>query len=82
MNHLGVWAKDLNPTRAKLLAGGNCIRHPRGAQFIDLPNGLRLEFIDDPAGPELPAAGSHPLLCGQRASWNSWPRLVHEDVWC
>jgi hypothetical protein len=55
VNHLGVWAKDLNPTRAKLLAAGIASAIP-GAQFIDLPNGLRLEFIDDPAGPELPAA--------------------------
>jgi predicted enzyme related to lactoylglutathione lyase len=26
------------------------------AQFIDLPNAVRLEFIDDPGGPEAPAA--------------------------
>src|SRR5687767_12569129 len=55
VNHLGIWAKDLNPTRAKLLAAGIQSAMP-GAQFIDLPNGLRLEFIDDPAGPEAPAA--------------------------
>jgi hypothetical protein len=55
VNHLGIWAKDLNPTRAKLLAAGITSATP-GNQFIDLPNGLRLEFIDDPAGPELPAA--------------------------
>jgi uncharacterized glyoxalase superfamily protein PhnB len=55
VNHLGIWAKDLDPTRAKLLAAGIASATPK-AQFIDLPNGLRLEFIDDPAGPELPAA--------------------------
>jgi len=55
VNHLGIWAKDLDPTRAKLLAAGIPSAMPK-AQFIDLPNGLRLEFIDDPAGPELPAA--------------------------
>jgi uncharacterized glyoxalase superfamily protein PhnB len=54
VNHLGIWAKDLNPTRAKLTAAG--IQTAAGAQFVDLPNGLRLEFIDDPAGPEAPAA--------------------------
>jgi len=55
VNHLGIWAKDLDPTRAKLLAAGIPSAMPK-AQFIDLPNGLRLEFIDDPAGSELPAA--------------------------
>ena len=55
VNHLGIWAKDLKPTRAKLLAAGIASAIPT-AQFIDLPDGLRLEFIDDPAGPELPAA--------------------------
>jgi hypothetical protein len=55
VNHLGIWAKDLNPTRAKLLAAGIASATP-GNQFIDLPNGLRLEFIDDPAGPEQPSA--------------------------
>jgi len=55
VNHLGIWAKDLDPTRANLLAAGIPSAMPK-AQFIDLPNGLRLEFIDDPAGPELPAA--------------------------
>jgi len=55
VNHLGIWARDLNPVRAKLLAAGITSATP-AAQFIDLPNGLRLEFIDDPAGPELPAA--------------------------
>src|SRR5215813_624528 len=54
VNHLGIWAKDLDPTRAKLTAAG--IQTAPKAQFIDLPNSLRLEFIDDPAGPELPAA--------------------------
>ncbi|HZI52024.1 MAG TPA: hypothetical protein VFE29_09385 [Terriglobia bacterium] len=55
INHLGIWAKDLNPTRAKLLAAGVQNATP-ASQFVDLPNGLRLEFIDDPAGPEAPAA--------------------------
>jgi len=54
VNHLGIWAKDLDPTRAKLTAAG--IQAASKAQFIDLPNALRLEFIDDPAGPEAPAA--------------------------
>src|SRR5262245_6262732 len=54
VNHLGIWAKDLDPTRAKLTAAG--IQTAPKAQFIDLPNALRLEFIDDPAGPEAPAA--------------------------
>ena len=54
INHLGIWAKDLDPTRAKLTAAG--IQTAPKAQFIDLPNALRLEFIDDPAGPETPAA--------------------------
>ena len=54
VNHLGIWAKDLEPTRAKLTEAG--IKTAPKAQFIDLPNALRLEFIDDPAGPETPAA--------------------------
>jgi len=53
VNHLGIWAKDLDPTRAKLTAAG--IQAAPKAQFIDLPNGLRLEFIDDSAGPDTPA---------------------------
>jgi predicted enzyme related to lactoylglutathione lyase len=54
INHLGIWGKDLDTTRAKLTAAG--IQTAPKAQFIDLPNGLRLEFIDDPAGPESPSA--------------------------
>jgi predicted enzyme related to lactoylglutathione lyase len=54
INHLGIWAKDLDPIRAKLTAAG--IQTAPKAQFIDLPNALRLEFIDDPAGPDAPAA--------------------------
>ena len=54
VNHLGIWAKDLDPTRAKLTAAG--IQTAPKAQFINLPNALRLEFIDDPAGPDAPAA--------------------------
>src|SRR6188768_2156080 len=41
VNHLGIWAKDLDPTRAKLLAAGIASAIPT-AQFIDLPDGLRL----------------------------------------
>src|SRR5678815_2316271 len=55
VNHLGIWGKDLNTTRAKLLAAGIQSATPN-AQFIDLPNGLRLEFIDDPMGPDAPSA--------------------------
>ena len=58
VNHLGIWAKDLNPTRAKLTAAG--INTAPAAQFVDMPiapnQNLRLEFIDDPNGPEAPAA--------------------------
>jgi predicted enzyme related to lactoylglutathione lyase len=54
VNHLGIWARDLDPIRAKLTAAG--IQTAPKAQFIDLPNALRLEFIDDPAGPDAPAA--------------------------
>ena len=54
VNHLGIWAKDLDPTRAKLTAAG--VQTAPKAQFVDLPNALRLEFIDDPAGPDAPAA--------------------------
>jgi predicted enzyme related to lactoylglutathione lyase len=54
VNHLGIWAKDLDPIRAKLTAAG--IQTAPKAQFVDLPNALRLEFIDDPAGPDAPAA--------------------------
>jgi predicted enzyme related to lactoylglutathione lyase len=54
VNHLGIWAKDLDPIRAKLTAAG--IQTAPKAQFINLPDGLRLEFIDDPNGPDAPAA--------------------------
>src|ERR1051326_190156 len=54
INHLGIWGKDLDSTRAKLTAAG--IQTAPKAQFIDLPNALRLEFIDDPAGPDVPSA--------------------------
>src|SRR5215471_7909776 len=54
INHLGIWGKDLDTTRAKLTAAG--IQTAPKAQFIDLPNALRLEFIDDPAGPDVPSA--------------------------
>ena len=54
INHLGIWGKDLDTTRAKLTSAG--IQTAPKAQFIDLPDALRLEFIDDPAGPEVPSA--------------------------
>jgi len=59
VNHLGIWAKDLDPTRAKLTAAG--IQTAPKAQFVNLPDGLRLEFIDDAMGPEAPAA--HHIHC-------------------
>ncbi len=59
VNHLGIWAKDLDPTRAKLTAAG--IQTAPKAQFVNLPDGVRLEFIDDPMGPEAPAA--HHIHC-------------------
>lgn len=66
VNHLGIWAKDLDPTRAKLTAAG--IMTAPKAQFIDLPNALRLEFIDDPAGPDAPAAHHiHYFVANQQA---------------
>src|SRR4029434_7947716 len=43
INHLGMLAKEQNPTRAKLLAAGVQNATP-GSQFVDLPNALRLEF--------------------------------------
>jgi hypothetical protein len=55
VNHLGIWGKDLNATRSKLLAAGVASATPN-AQFIDLPNALRLEFIDDAMGPDAPSA--------------------------
>jgi predicted enzyme related to lactoylglutathione lyase len=54
VNHLGIWGKDLDSTRAKLTAAG--IQTAPKAQFIDLPNAVRLEFIDDPNGPDAPSA--------------------------
>jgi hypothetical protein len=54
VNHFGVWGRDLDTTRAKLTEAG--IKAAPKAQFIDLPNGVRLEFIDDPAGPDVPSA--------------------------
>jgi predicted enzyme related to lactoylglutathione lyase len=54
VNHFGIWGKDLDTTRAKLTAAG--IPAMPKAQFIDLPNGVRLEFIDDPMGPDAPSA--------------------------
>jgi predicted enzyme related to lactoylglutathione lyase len=66
VNHLGIWAKDLDPIRAKLTAAG--IPTMPKAQFIDLPNALRLEFIDDPAGPDAPAAHHiHYFVASQEA---------------
>lgn len=70
VNHLGIWAKDLEPTRAKLTAAG--IQTAPKAQFIDLPNALRLEFIDDPAGPEAPAAHHiHYFVANQQDGLNA-----------
>src|SRR4030095_1719015 len=66
VNHLGIWGKDLNTTRAKLLAAGVMSATP-GAQFIDLPNGLRLEFIDDPMGPDTPSAHHIHYFVGAQA---------------
>jgi predicted enzyme related to lactoylglutathione lyase len=54
VNHFGIWGKDLDTTRARLTAAG--IPTMPKAQFIDLPNGVRLEFIDDPMGPDAPSA--------------------------
>jgi len=54
VDHLGIWAKDLDPTRAKLTAAG--IQTAPKAQFVNLPDGVRLEFVDDPAGPDVPTA--------------------------
>jgi hypothetical protein len=66
INHLGIWAKDLDPTRAKLTAAG--VQTAPKAQFVDLPNALRLEFIDDPAGPDAPAAHHiHYFVASQQA---------------
>src|SRR5678816_4296878 len=70
VNHLGIWAKDLEPTRAKLTAAG--IQTMPKAQFIDLPNALRLEFIDDPAGPDAPAAHHiHYFVANQQDGLNA-----------
>jgi predicted enzyme related to lactoylglutathione lyase len=70
INHLGIWAKDLEPTRAKLTAAG--IPTMPKAQFIDLPNALRLEFIDDPAGPDAPAAHHiHYFVASQQDGLNA-----------
>jgi len=59
VNHLGIWAKDLDPVRAKLTAAG--LQTAPKAPFVNLPDGLRLEFIDDPNGPDAPAA--HHIHC-------------------
>src|SRR5262245_11729402 len=70
VNHLGIWAKDLDPTRAKLTAAG--IQAAPKAQFIDLPNALRLEFIDDPMGPDAPAAHHiHYFVANQQDGLNA-----------
>ncbi|HEX5000300.1 MAG TPA: VOC family protein [Terriglobia bacterium] len=59
VNHLGIWGKDLESVRTKLNDAG--IVTQAKAQFINLPNGLRLEFIDDPMGPDMPSA--HHIHC-------------------
>ncbi len=51
-DHLGIWSKDLKPLRAKLGTAGI----DASGQFVNLPDGVKLEFIEDPAGPEGPAA--------------------------
>jgi len=77
VNHLGIWAKDLDPTRAKLTAAG--IMAAPKAQFIDLPNALRLEFIDDPNGPEAPAAHHiHYFVANQQDGLNARAWYVKE----
>ncbi len=77
VNHLGIWAKDLDPTRAKLTAAG--IQAAPKAQFIDLPNALRLEFIDDPNGPEMPAAHHiHYFVASQQDGVNARAWYVKE----
>jgi predicted enzyme related to lactoylglutathione lyase len=70
INHLGIWAKDLEPIRAKLTAAG--VQTAPKAQFVDLPNALRLEFIDDPAGPDAPAAHHiHYFVANQQDGLNA-----------
>jgi predicted enzyme related to lactoylglutathione lyase len=70
VNHLGIWGKDLDATRAKLTAAG--IQAAPKAQFIDLPNALRLEFIDDPAGPDAPSAHHiHYFVANQQDGLNA-----------
>jgi predicted enzyme related to lactoylglutathione lyase len=67
VNHLGIWAKDLNPVRAKLTAAGVKVQSP---QFADLPNELRLELIDDPMGPEAPSAHHIHYFIGAQSDGN------------
>jgi predicted enzyme related to lactoylglutathione lyase len=68
VNHFGIWGKDLNTTREKLKAIG--VQNP--AQFVDLPNGVRLEFIDDPAGPDVPSAHHiHYFVANQQDGLNA-----------
>src|SRR5262249_30250927 len=70
VNHLGFWGKDLDSTRAKLTTAG--IQTAPKAQFIDLPNALRLEFIDDPNGPDTPAAHHiHYFVANQQDGMNA-----------
>ena len=64
VNRLGIWAKDLDPIRARLTAAG--IPTAPKAQFIDLPNALRLEFIDDPARPDPAAHHIHYFVANQQ----------------
>src|ERR1051325_4220379 len=42
-DHLGIWSKDLKPLRAKLMAAGV----DASGQFVNLPDGVKLEFIED-----------------------------------
>jgi len=66
VNHLGIWGNNLNATREKLTAAG--VQAAPNAQFIDLPDALRLEFIDDPMGPDAPSAHHiHYFVASQQA---------------
>ena len=70
VNHVGIWGRDLESTRTKLNEAG--IKTAPKAQFIDLPNSLRLEFIDDPAGPQMPAVHHiHYFVASQQDGLNA-----------
>ena len=52
VDHVGFWGKreSLDAIRAKLTTMG--IQTAAGAQFVNMPDGFRLEFVDDPMGPD------------------------------